>query len=78
MKHRTRLIALLIAAVMLAATLPASFAVKGEDPGYLDVAEDAWYYDAVYFAEGRGLMSGYDFEHFAPPPPFSGLSWPTH
>lgn len=66
MKFKTRLTALLACAAMLAAMLPAALAVEEDDPGYLDVAKDAWYYDAVYFAVGRDLMSGYSGESFGP------------
>lgn len=66
MKFKTRLTALLTAAVMLTAMLPAALAAGEDDPGYLDVAQDAWYYDAVYFAVGRDLMGGYNDESFGP------------
>lgn len=66
MKFKTRLAALLTAAVMAAAMLPSAFAVEEDDPGFLDVPGDAWYYDAVYFAESRDLMSGYSGESFGP------------
>lgn len=66
MKFKTRLTALLTAAVMLTAMLPAALAAGEDDPGYLDVAQDAWYYDAVYFAVDRDLMGGYSDESFGP------------
>lgn len=66
MKFKTRLTALLTAAVMLTAMLPAAFAVEEDDPGYLDVAQNAWYYEAVCFASDRDLMSGYDSDSFGP------------
>jgi len=65
MRQRTRLAALLTAAIMVVSMLPA-FAAEEDDPGFLDVPQGSWYYDAVYFAEGKGLMGGYDDESFGP------------
>jgi len=65
MRQRTRLAALLTAAIMVVSMLPA-FAVEEDDPGFLDVPQGSWYYDAVYFAEGKGLMSDYGDGRFGP------------
>lgn len=66
MKFKTRLTALLTSALMLTAVLPAALAVEEGGSGYLDVPQDAWYYDAVYFTAGRDLMGGYNDESFGP------------
>lgn len=66
MKFKTRLTALLTAALMLTAMLPAALAAEEGGSGYLDVPQDAWYCDAVYFAVGRDLMGGYSDESFGP------------
>lgn len=65
MKQKTRLLALLTAAVMLVSMLPASFAADN-DLSFRDVDQSAWYYQAVSFAVGRELMNGYNSETFAP------------
>ncbi|NLO47297.1 MAG: hypothetical protein GX111_03105 [Clostridiales bacterium] len=44
---------------------------------YLDVKEDAWYYDAVKFTTERGLFYGIDFQTFAPDLPVSRAMFAT-
>lgn len=66
MKFKTHLTVLLTAVVVLTAMLPAALAAEGDDTVFQDVAEGAWYYDAVYYAVGRELMSGYGDGKFGP------------
>lgn len=66
MKIRRRLTALLTAAVMLTAMLPAALAAEEDDPGYLDVPRDAWYCEAVGFVADHELMGGMGDGNFAP------------
>lgn len=33
---------------------------------FADVAQDSWYAEAVGYVAGRGIMNGYDEEHFGP------------
>ena len=49
-----------------AVTVKATFAeVEAENP-FVDVAEDAYYYDAVLWAAEEGITSGTDATHFSP------------
>ena len=56
-------LALICAAIMLLALLPAAALADG---GFDDVAEDAWYAEDVQYAVDRGLMQGMGGGLFAP------------
>ena len=50
-----------------AVTVSAVFQAEGAEPLHFDdVAEDAWYHDAVYWAAGDGVAQGKDEHIFAP------------
>ncbi len=50
-----------------AVTVSAVFQAEGTEPLHFDdVAEDAWYHDAVYWAAGDGVAQGKDEHIFAP------------
>ncbi len=50
-----------------AVTVSAVFQTEGTEPLHFhDVAEDAWYHDAVYWAAGDGVAQGKDEHIFAP------------
>lgn len=64
MKHKNRLLAFLIAAVMLSAMLLPAMLLPAA--AFNDVPEDAWYYQAVDYADGRGWLNGYGGGSFGP------------
>ena len=63
MKTGKRIIALVLAAVLIFGIAPISFAT--ENP-FVDVRSDAYYYDPVLWAVKNGITSGIDATHFGP------------
>ena len=63
MKTGKRIIALVLAAVLIFGIAPISFAT--ENP-FVDVRSDAYYYDPVLWAVNNGITSGIDATHFGP------------
>lgn len=63
MKTGKRVIALVLAAVLILGVAPISFAT--ENP-FVDVRSDAYYYDPVLWAVNNGITSGIDATHFGP------------
>ena len=63
-KTMKKIIGMILTAAMLLSLVPA--AVLGDGMPFKDVAEDAWYYDAVKFVYDHGIMNGQDVDLFAP------------
>ena len=61
MKQGTRIIAVLLAAILLCGLVPMK-----ANAAFVDVAEDAYYRDAVYWAVARGITTGKNAAAFAP------------
>lgn len=62
MKNKKRILALLLAVLLLAVAAPAVYA----DSGFSDVPDDAWYLDAVLYCKDNGLMKGTTASEFSP------------
>lgn len=65
MKLRKKLLSAFVATAMVLALPLNAFAVV-DDTGFSDVAEDAWYADAVEYVRDNGLMSGTSGTTFSP------------
>lgn len=61
MKQGTRIIAVLLTAILLCGIVPMK-----ANAAFADVAEDAYYRDAVYWAVARGITTGKTAADFAP------------
>lgn len=48
-----------------------TYSTTGEESGYSDVAQDAWYYDAVRFVSANGLFEGTGEGIFSPDAPMT-------
>ena len=65
MKNLKKLLCLLLAVIMLIAMSTTAFAAVG-DTGFSDVAQGAWYADAVTYVRDNNLMSGTSDTAFSP------------
>ena len=63
MKTIKKTLAMILALAML---LSLSTAVTAEGNPFVDVSEDAWYYEDVVNVAAAGIMKGIDATHFAP------------
>lgn len=82
-----RWIALLLSVTLLCGTLSVSVAAAGK-PAFSDVPEDAWYADAVQWAQENGIVydyvapsetadgAGVYYGEFQPEQPSPGRNWP--
>lgn len=65
MHHMKKWISLVTAFALASALCSGAFAAK-EDTGFVDVAADAWYADAIIYCNNSGLMNGMDNDQFLP------------